>query len=71
MFGPNDSDELRKKVTQQEAFINPMKRLAQLEEVCKTIIHLSHVHAYKVTGQILQVDGGLHLTSRGLREWRG
>jgi NAD(P)-dependent dehydrogenase (short-subunit alcohol dehydrogenase family) len=28
MFNQNDSEELRRKVTRQEAFINPMKRLA-------------------------------------------
>ena len=52
-------------VMQKEADTNPMGRAAKIEEVCHAIIHLTGQHAYKITGQIINVDGGKNLTVRG------
>jgi enoyl-[acyl-carrier-protein] reductase (NADH) len=49
----------------KEADTNPMGRAANIEEVCQAVIHLTSQHSKKVTGQILNVDGGKNLTVRG------
>ena len=48
-----------------------MGRTAKIEEVCHAIIHLTSQHGYKITGQILNIDGGKHLTVRGQQTWYG
>jgi len=52
-------------VMQKEADTNPMGRCATVEEVCHAIVHLTSQHSKKMTGQIVNVDGGKHLTVRG------
>ena len=48
---------------------NPMKRLARIDEIVKTIIFLCSKKSRKITGQIIQVDGGLHCTSSAFVHW--
>lgn len=48
-----------------------MCRAANVEEVCKAIIHLTSPHARKITGQVINVDGGKNLTVRGQHTWYG
>lgn len=55
----------------KEADTNPMGRAANIEEVCQAVIHLTSQHSKKVTGQILNVDGGKNLTVRGQHTWYG
>ena len=50
---------------------NPMRRAATVEEVCHAIIHLTSQHSRKITGQIINVDGGKNLTVRGQNTWYG
>lgn len=52
-------------VMQKEVDTNPMGRCATVEEVCMAIVHLTSQHSTKLTGQIINVDGGKHLTVRG------
>ena len=49
----------------KEARSNPMQRRADFIEVCKTIIHLTSQNSLKITGQVINVDGGKHLTTLG------
>jgi len=58
-------------VLQKEKDTNPMGRNGRIEEVCHAIIHLSSQHGYKITGQIINVDGGKSLTIRGQHSWYG
>lgn len=48
-----------------------MGRAANIEEVCKVIVHLTSQHSKKVTGKIVNVDGGKSLTIRGQHTWYG
>lgn len=52
-------------VMQKEKDYNPMGRTCRIEEVCHAIIHLTSQHGYKITGQIINIDGGKNLTIRG------
>jgi len=56
---------------QKEIDTNPMGRAANIEEICHVIIHLTSQHAFKITGQIINVDGGKNLTTRGQAQWHG
>lgn len=58
-------------VMNKEADTNPMGRAANIEEVCQAVIHLTSQHGKKITGQILNVDGGKNLTVRGQHTWYG
>ena len=44
---------------------NPMQRIAKDHEVAKQIIFLTSENAFKITGHVMKVDGGLSLTTRG------
>lgn len=58
-------------IMNKENDTNPMRRAASVEEVCHAIIHLTSQHSRKITGQIIRVDGGKHLTVRGQNTWYG
>lgn len=60
-----------KSILNKEIDTNPMQRAATVEEVCHAIIHLTSQHSKKITGQIIRVDGGKHLTVRGQATWHG
>lgn len=49
----------------KEVETNPTQRCCTVEDVCEAIIWLTSQHSRKTTGQILNVDGGKHLTIRG------
>ena len=70
-FGNISDNATRNKVIANESFINPMKRVANVQEVIRSIVYLASPHSMKMTGQTLVVDGGLSITSRGTREWNG
>ena len=42
---------------------NPLKKIARTDEIVKAIIYLCSKKAYKVNGEIITIDGGLHATS--------
>jgi enoyl-[acyl-carrier-protein] reductase (NADH) len=42
-----------------------MQRAADIEEVCMAVIHLTSKHSRRITGQVINVDGGKNLTIRG------
>lgn len=58
-------------VQQKEIDTNPMKRCANIEEICQGVIHLTSQHSKKITGQIMHIDGGKNLTVRGQHSWYG
>jgi hypothetical protein len=58
-------------VWQKEIDTNPMQRMASIEEVCIQIIHLTSQHSRKITGQVVNVDGGKNLSIRGQQTWWG
>lgn len=43
-------NSLRSKIKAHEAFINPMKRVANVEEVIRSIVYLASPHSDKLTG---------------------
>ena len=47
----------------------PLKRVAFPDDVVKTVIFLCSKQARRITGQILRVDGGQHLTSSLFTHW--
>ena len=49
----------------------PMARTGTEVEVAKAIIHLSSEQCLKMTGQIVKVDGGKSITSKGQIDWYG
>jgi len=49
----------------------PLGRMANPEEIAKSIIFLASQRSDKITGQILKVDGGRSLTTSGWVPWRG
>ncbi len=48
-----------------------MQRACTVEEVCHAIIFLTSQHSKKLTGHIMNVDGGKNLTIRGQHTWYG
>ena len=48
---------------------NPLRRIARVDEIVKAIIFLSSNKAAKLTGEILNVDGGMHATSNFYTCW--
>lgn len=62
-----ENDSLR----QKEIDTNPMQRVCSVEEVCQVIVHLTSQHSFKITGQVVKVDGGKSLTIRGQQTWHG
>lgn len=48
---------------------NPLKRIARVDEIVKTIVFLASNKAGRVNGEILLVDGGLNLSSSLFIEW--
>ena len=58
-------------VMNKEADTNPMGRPGNIEEICQAVIHLTSQHSKKITGQIINVDGGKNLTVRGQHTWYG
>lgn len=52
-------------IHQKECDTNPMQRAADIEEVCMAVIHLTSKHSRRITGQVINVDGGKNLTIRG------
>ena len=42
---------------------HPMERLGRFDEIVKTILFLCSTKAKTITGQVIKVDGGMHLTS--------
>lgn len=49
---------------------NPMKRVANPDDIVKAIIFLCSKKSSNITGQILRVDGGQHLTSSITTNWQ-
>lgn len=47
----------------------PLKRVAVPDEIAKAVVFLCSKNAAKITGQILRVDGGRHLTSSLFTHW--
>ncbi|OMJ92762.1 hypothetical protein SteCoe_4390 [Stentor coeruleus] len=47
----------------------PLKRIAMPEDIAKAIVFLCSKKASKITGQILRVDGGRHITSSSFTHW--
>ena len=48
-----------------------MQNICTVQSLCDVIVHMCSQHAYTMTGQNLNVDGGKNLTVRGLQTWLG
>ena len=58
-------------IKNKEIDTNPTGKVCTVEEVSQVIIHLTSQHSKKITGQIVNVDGGKSLTTRGQHTWLG
>ncbi len=69
---PGARERLWPTEAQREALLDdvPLRRFATPEEVADGIVYLAHPRASYVTGEVLVIDGGLHL-GRGLPAERG
>ena len=63
------SDQEIKNIKRHVKEKNPMTRLARIDEIVKSIIFLCSSKAKQITGEIIQVDGGLHCTSSSFIHW--
>ncbi|CAG9326337.1 unnamed protein product [Blepharisma stoltei] len=63
---PHEIDVLRNRMMKA----NPMKKIANPDDIVKAVIFLCSKRAANITGQILKVDGGMNLTSSITIDWQ-
>mmetsp|Transcript_6914 Transcript_6914/g.7170 ORF Transcript_6914/g.7170 Transcript_6914/m.7170 type:complete len:342 (-) Transcript_6914:30-1055(-) len=63
----NEYSDFKSRVTENI----PLGRMANPEDIAKSIIFLASERSSKITGQVMKVDGGRSLTTSGWVPWRG
>jgi NAD(P)-dependent dehydrogenase (short-subunit alcohol dehydrogenase family) len=63
------SDQEIKRIKSSVSEKNPLKRLAKIEDIVNAIVFLCSPKSSKITGQIINVDGGLNVTSSSFVNW--
>jgi len=58
-----------KKISKRLKEANPMKKTVWADDIVKAIVFLCSDRASNITGQVLRVDGGQHLTSSLYTHW--
>ena len=61
-MGEGDIEAGRKKLDERMLSRSPMKRWADADEIAQSIAFLCSEQSGLITGAVLPVDGGLHLT---------
>jgi 3-oxoacyl-[acyl-carrier protein] reductase len=62
-FGAENAD----RVAAQQAQANPLKQVAQAEDIAASVLFLASAGARHVTGELLTIDDGLHLNLTGTK----
>ncbi len=60
-FSGRFGDEGAKRIGDQQAEANPLKRVAYADDIAHTILFLAGPESSHITGEMLVVDSGLHL----------
>jgi 3-oxoacyl-[acyl-carrier protein] reductase len=55
-------DETFKRINDDQAATSPLKRVADGDEIAKTVLFFAGPESRHITGEMLLTDGGLHLT---------
>ncbi|MGH6872951.1 MAG: SDR family NAD(P)-dependent oxidoreductase [Rhizomicrobium sp.] len=60
-FSGRFGEDNAKRIAQQQADANPLKRVSYAEDIANTVLFLAGPESLNITGEMLLVDSGMHL----------
>jgi 3-oxoacyl-[acyl-carrier protein] reductase len=64
-FSGRFGEDGAKRIADQQAEANPLKRVAYADDIANTVLFLAGPESANITGEMLLVDSGLHLNTGG------
>ena len=66
-FSGRFGEENSKRIADQQAEANPLKRVAYAEDIAETVIFLATRASLNISGEMILVDSGMHLNMTGTK----